>query len=60
MPPHIYKADVAAGNVPFLYIPKYIEQKTIKLEEFFTLCGFISCCFFTSNFSDKYLFGAME
>ena len=51
---------MAVGNVLFLYIPKYIEQKTIQLEEFFTLCGQLDCCFFTSNFSDKYLFGAME
>ena len=35
MPPHIYKADVAAGNVPFLYISTYIETKTTYAEESF-------------------------
>ena len=34
-PIHNIKADAAAGNVPFLYIPKYIEQKTIMRKRVF-------------------------
>ena len=53
MPPHIYKADVAAGNVPFLYISTYIETKTISVVESFYIQARLSL-FFTLPFS-KYI-----
>ena len=31
----MYKAGMAVGNVLFLYIPKYIETKTINAGESF-------------------------
>ena len=34
-PIYIIKTDVAAGNVPFLYMLKYIETKTITARESF-------------------------